>query len=177
MTDRVVHIPTFETERLILRGPEMADGEAFAQFMTTDRSNFVGGPWSDYRQSTRAFGHMSGLWVLRGYSAHVWTLKDGTIIGHGGPWYPATWPEPEFGWILYSADHEGKGYVTEAMMRLRDWAWDNLGLKNCVAYIDPDNYSSRAVAKRLGGTVDPEAMNPFDDDPVVVWRFYSEGRA
>ena len=174
---KTLTIPTFETERLILRAPEMAEGGAFSAFMTTDRSAFVGGPCNDYRQSSRAFGHMVGLWVLRGFSAHVWTLKDGTVIDHGGPWYPATWPEPEFGWILYSAEFEGKGYVTEAMTRLVDWAWSDLDLATCVAFVDPENHASARVAKRLGGALDAETPNPFDDESIDVWRFYPAGVA
>jgi RimJ/RimL family protein N-acetyltransferase len=154
----------------------MDDGDRFAAFVDTPRSRFIGGPL-DYRTATRAFGHMVGLWVLRGFSSHVWTLKDGTVIGHGGPWYPATWPEPEFGWILYDGAHEGKGYVTEAMTRLRDWAWTSLGFKTCIAFIDPDNHASAAVARRLGGKLDASATNPFDDEPIDVWRFFPEARA
>jgi len=170
----IVTIPTFETERLILRAPEMVDGDYFAEAMKQERMRFISGPSDDYRTRTRAFGHMTGLWVLRGYSALVWTLKDGTVIGHGGPWYPATWPEPEFGWVLYNADYEGNGYVTEAMTRLMTWAWDDLGFTTCVAFVDPDNRSSRSVAKSLGGALDPDAPNPFDDDPIDVWRFFPE---
>jgi len=169
-------IPVLETERLILRAPEMADGDAFAACMTEKRSHFIGGP-ANYRDATRAFGNMVGLWILRGFSAHVWTLKDGTVIGHGGPWYPATWPEPEFGWILYSAEFEGKGYVTEAMTRLMTWTWGDLGLATCVAFVDPDNHASARVAKRLGGALDADTPNPFDDEPIDVWRFYPEARA
>ena len=171
-------IPTFETERLVLRAPEMADGDRLADFLASARAHFVtAGQPPDYRAATRAFGHMAGLWVLRGYGPHIWTLKDGAVIGHGGPWYPATWPEPEFGWVLYSAEYEGNGYVTEAMTRLMTWAWGDLAFKTCVAYVDPANHASQSVAKRLGGALDMDAPNPFDDDPIDVWRFYPEGRA
>lgn len=171
-----VNIPEFETERLILRVPRMQDGDLFAAFLKSERAGFVGGPIDDYRAATRAFGHMVGLWIMRGFSAHVWTLKDGTVIGHGGPWYPATWPEPEFGWVLYDKAFEGKGYVTEAMVRLKHWAWNDLGFKTCVAFIDPGNDASEAVAKRLGGALDMDTANPFDADPLNVWRFFPEDR-
>jgi len=165
-----VTIPTLQTERLTLRAPEMADGDIFAAFLKTDRSRYVGGPGDDYRTSTRAFGHMVGLWVMRGYSSLVWTLKDGTVIGHGGPWYPATWPEPEFGWVLYNEAYEGKGYATEAMTALRDWTWKHVGLKTCVAYIEPENTASAALAKSLGGKLDPSATHPFEGETVDIWR-------
>ncbi|NNL19451.1 MAG: GNAT family N-acetyltransferase [Boseongicola sp.] len=152
----------------------MTHGDLFADFLKTDRSKFIGGPYNDYRASTRAWGHMVGLWVMRGYSSHVWTLKDDTVIGHGGPWYPATWPEPEFGWTLYDAAHEGKGYAIEAMTTLRDWAWSYIGLTSCVAYIDPDNHASANLAKRLGGALDTDTTErPGGNENADVWRFHS----
>jgi RimJ/RimL family protein N-acetyltransferase len=167
-------IPTFETERLILREPRMTDVDAFADFLNSDRARFVGGPGRTYFDSARAFGHMSGMWVLRGYGPHVFCLRDGTPIGHGGPWYPKVWPEPEFGWCLWSGDHEGKGYVTEAMTVLRDWAFADLGLTTVVAYMDTENYASHRVAQRLGGYHDLDAVPP-DPDPIVIYRFNAPG--
>ena len=177
MTPRLSDIPVLETERLTLSAPSEEGAERFVDFLKTDRSRFIGGPDDSYREVTRAYSHMAGLWVLRGYSAFSWALKDGTVIGHGGPWYPLYWPEPEFGWIIYDGKYEGQGYATEAMTVLRDWAWDTLGLTTCVAFIDPGNDASAAVANRLGGARDPETPNPFDDGEIDVWRFYPEGRA
>jgi RimJ/RimL family protein N-acetyltransferase len=119
---------------------------------------------------------MAGLWILRGYGPHVFCRKDGTPIGHGGPWFPAHWPEPEFGWCLWSGEHEGKGYVTEAMRRLMGWTFSALGLTTAVAYVDPGNAASARVARALGGVEDPGATPP-DADPVVIFRFRPEGGA
>jgi RimJ/RimL family protein N-acetyltransferase len=113
---------------------------------------------------------MAGQWVLRGYGPLVFTLRDGTPIGSGGPWFPRTWPEPEFGWTLWSGEHEGHGYVTEAMTSLRDWTFAHTELKTLVSYIDPDNHASQRVAQRLGGRHDPDAVAP-DDDPIVIYRY------
>lgn len=166
-----VRIPVFETERLTLREPRMSDVDAFTAFLQSDRAAFVGG--GAHRTSidcARAFGNMAGQWVLRGYGPLVFTLRDGTPIGSGGPWFPRTWPEPEFGWTLWSGDHEGHGYVTEAMTCLRDWTFANTDLKTLVSYIDPDNHASQRVAQRLGGYHDPDAPPP-DSDPIVIYRF------
>lgn len=169
-----VTIPTFETERLILREPRMTDVDAFAGFLDSDRAKFVGGPGRSYFDSARSFGHLSGMWVLRGYGPHIFCLKDGTPIGHGGPWYPKLWPEPEFGWCIWKDEHEGKGYVTEAMTRLRHWAFADLGLSTVVAYMDPENFASHRVAQRLGGYHDLDAVPP-DQDPIVIYRFNAPG--
>jgi RimJ/RimL family protein N-acetyltransferase len=165
-------IPTLNTERLTLREPRMTDVDAFTTFIQSDRARFVGGGAHRTPQdSARSFGHMAGLWVLRGYGPFIFTLKDGTPIGSGGPWFPKTWPEPEFGWTLWDKTHEGHGYVTEAMTALRDWTFTHTKLTTLVSYIEPDNHASLRLAARLGGVIDPKATPP-DDDPVVIYRFH-----
>ena len=167
-----LHIPTLQTTRLTLRAPHMSDVDPFTTFLQSDRAQYVGG--GTHRtpyDCIRAFGHMAGLWVLRGYGSFILTLKDGTPIGSAGPWFPKTWPEPEFAWSLWAANHEGQGYATEAMTTLRDWTFATTGLTTLVAYIDPENLASRRVAQRLGGVIDPNATPP-DDDPVVIYRFH-----
>jgi hypothetical protein len=63
----------------------------------------------------RAYGHVVGHWVLRGFGSFVYCLK-GTdrAIGHCGPWFPAGWPEREIGWTVWDAAAEGKGFAFEA---------------------------------------------------------------
>ena len=168
----LLQIPTLHTDRLTLRAPRMADVDPFTSFLQSDRAHFVGG--GTHRTAydcTRAFGHIAGLWVLRGFGSFILTLKDGTPIGAAGPWFPKTWPEPEFAWSLWQARHEGQGYVTEAMTTLRDWTFATTGLSTLVSYIDPENRASQKVAQRLGGVIDPNATPP-DDDPAVIYRFH-----
>ncbi|NKB26799.1 MAG: GNAT family N-acetyltransferase [Rhodobacteraceae bacterium] len=167
---RALSIPTFETERLCLCEPRATDFEAFVDFFATERSRFVGGPSTDRWAVAKAYGHMAGLWLLRGYGSHIWCLKDGTVIGHGGLWYPQTWPEPEFGWCLWDGVHEGKGYVSEAMAAIWGYAFETLNLAAVVAYIDPQNAASISVAQRLGGILDPDAATP-GGDPDLTYRF------
>lgn len=165
--------PTLTTERLTLRVPTLDDLPHFADFLGNERSTFLGGPIHDAKTISRAFGHFTGLWILRGYSAFVATLRDGTPIGTVGPWFPTTWPEPEFGWTLWDARQEGQGYIAEAMQTIMPWSWNTLCLKTAVAYIAPGNAASINVAQRLGGLVDPNAPLP-DEEPTVVYRFLPE---
>ena len=59
------------------------------------------------------------------------------------------WPELELGYWLVPEVY-GKGYPTEAGLKARDFAFDQLGAKTLVSYIDPTNEPSKKVAERLG---------------------------
>lgn len=156
-------LPSLETDRLRLRVPTIADETAFAAFLGTERARFVGGPISDRRTISRAWGTVAGLWLLRGYSFFVAERKDtGRAIGHIGPWYPSDWPEPEFGWSLWRDADEGRGYVTEAMRRIMPWAFEVSGRDSFISAIDPGNAGSIRVAEALGAERDDAAAQELN---------------
>ena len=74
--------------------------------------------------------------------------------------------------MLYDG-FEGQGYATEAATAMRDWAFETLGIKTLVSYVDPDNAASAAVAMRLGANRDDKAVRPAP--AVVVYRHSAEG--
>lgn len=47
-------------------------------------------------------------------------------------------------------EHQGKGYATDAVRTMLDWAFGPLGLHRVTAAIGPDNAASHALVKRLG---------------------------
>lgn len=149
-----VTIPTLETERLILRAPRIEDFEAYAGFKTSDRAVFTGGQ-IDRTQAMSNFWGIAGQWVLRGYGLFMAELKTGGgAIGGVGIFHPLKYEEPEFGWTLYDAAHEGKGYVTEAMRKVIPWAWGVMGVTTAQSHIDEGNAASERVATALGATLD-----------------------
>ncbi|MEM1233294.1 MAG: GNAT family N-acetyltransferase [Pseudomonadota bacterium] len=169
-----------ETERLVLRQPSTEDFEGFAAMYEEDRSRYIGGPLPR-RASGRTFGDMAGQWFLRGYGSFVLTRKkDGVVIGSCGLWHPVHWPECEFGWTLWSAAHEGHGYIAEAMASILPWAWERVPYDTLVSYIDAPNKASAAVAKRLGAELDHKTSQEINspggfyahltDVDVQVWR-------
>ena len=162
--------PTLQTARLTLRAPCAADWPSWRDFMASDRARFVGGPIDEAR-AWRAFGHVIGMWVLRGYGSFVFheTGSD-RPLGMCGPWRPADWPEAELGWTLWSAEAEGKGHAFEAATAARAYALGDLGWPTAVSYIDPDNARSIALALRLGAVIDPDAATPPSDRPALVFR-------
>jgi RimJ/RimL family protein N-acetyltransferase len=86
-----------------------------------------------------------------------------------GPWYPASWPEKEIGWSLWSAEAEGKGIAFEAAQAARGFAYDVLEWDTAVSYIASDNARSIALAERLGARRDDAAAHP-GNTPCHVYR-------
>lgn len=168
-----VTIPTLHTERLTIREPRVEDFDAFSAFIQSDRTVHIGGPYVGLKDANRMWGNLAGQWVQRGYGSFTVTLKDGNPVGSMGPWHPIIWPEPEFGWTLWSADYEGHGYVTEAMKTIIPWAWDVMDAHSIVSYINAPNTASAGVAKRLGATFDQAASDVLNDP---THPLYSDGQ-
>ena len=86
-------IPTLETERLILRAPQIADYPAFAALMRSDRSKYMGGPYHDEGHIWGMFCHAAGSWVYFGQGA-LTVEHEGVAIGsvqlNNGPLFPET---------------------------------------------------------------------------------------
>ena len=160
-----VTIPTLETDRLILRAPRIGDFEGFAAFFASDRARYISEGLTARQDIWRLFGNMAGMWVLRGFGMFVFERKsDSQVIGHGGPWFPITHPEPELGWCLWQSADEGRGFAAEAIIRARRFAYDDLGWTTAVSYIHPENTRSIALAQRLGAVRDDAAARPGHAD-------------
>lgn len=170
MTGTTVHIPTLTTERLTLRAHRLADMEAYARTLASDRARFMtedrtrGYAWTSFVNDVAS-------WSLHGFGIWAVDLHDGTHIGQAGVNRPENFPEPELGWMLHDG-HEGFGYATEAASAARDWFWDRAAADTLVSYITPGNAASAAVATRLGARHDPDAPLPEGEtaDETVVYR-------
>lgn len=161
-------VPIIETPRLRLRAPEAEDWEPFAAFAGSERTTFIGGP-IDREKAWRAFGHVIGHWVLRGFGSFVITRRGaGPPLGLAGPWYPEGWPEREIGWTLWTPEAEGRGYAFEAAEATLAHAFRSLGWGTAVSYIARGNARSIALAERLGAVLDPDAAHKDAGD--LVYR-------
>ncbi len=160
-------IPRLETDRLILRAPNMLDWPDYLSLMRSDRARFMGGPFS-LHGAWGLFCHDLVQWSLFGHGALMIDEKSSRkCVGQVGINSGPLFPEHELGWCLYDG-FEGKGYAFEAAEAMKEWAFGTLGLETLVSYIDPPNGPSRRLAERLGAELDPDA--PRNDPNDLVYR-------
>lgn len=152
--------PTLETDRLIIRGPQTTDFDALADFYADgDYCSGFGGPM-ERDDAWRWFAMNIGHWQIHGYG--YFTIEDkasGKPAGLSGIWNPEGWPEPELGYVVYK-DFNRKGIAYEASVRMRQWAYDDLGMTTLSSHIVPDNTASVALATRLGAVYESTYTNP-----------------
>lgn len=150
MTQTGDHIPVLETERLRLRAPAMQDLPAYATFAASERSQFVGGPFTaDEAQSKlRA---MIDQWSTNGYGRFV-LEHDGQPIGHAGLLAAADQPGPELTWTIWNKAFTAQGLMTEALIQVIRHAV-TLGFAEVISRVAPENLASRKMAERIGGTL------------------------
>jgi RimJ/RimL family protein N-acetyltransferase len=164
----MVDVPTLETTRLRLCPWRAEHAEPFAAMCAdAELMRFVGGvmdPIAAWRRMAAYAGH----WSLRGYGP--WALEEkatGALAGYSGIFDPAGWPEREINWGL-TRPFLGRGLITEAAIRVRDYAYDVLGFSTIASCIDLENKASIAVARRLGAKLNREIT--FFGRPGGVFR-------
>ncbi len=154
--------PGIETERLILRQWRASDvapntamlGDPLSgRFITAD-----GKPITDLYGGWRNSAIMAGHWALHGIGMFVVEEKSsGKFAGRVGPFFPPSWPGYEVGWGI-AEEFRGKGYALEAARAAIDWSFATFELEKILHCIDRENEPSRAVARRLGATIEGETV-------------------
>jgi len=165
---------TLQTDRLTLRRPVPGDWSVYHDFMMSDRASFFGSS-GDLAATWKTFAAELGHWQM--YDCGMWAVTvtgDDAIIGLVGPWTPPHWPENEIGWMMLSAEVEGKGFATEAARASLTHAFEVLGWDTAVSYVWPDNIRSIRLAEKLGAIHDPAAKGPAPD--TLVFR-HAKGAA
>jgi len=145
-------LPTFTTDRLILRERTMIDLES-CLLMDRDPEvvQYIDGPWND-TEKHRNF--VIGR-ILHRYPDGLgyWTIVDKKNRQFLG-WIllipvDFTGPKIEIGWRLVR-NSWGKGYATEAAETILLHAINTVGIRKIFADIHPENIGSMKVAKKLG---------------------------
>ncbi len=165
-----MNAPTLHTERLTLRPHVMADFEPLCALLESERSRFMGGPFSR-REAWTMFAADVGSWALQGCGGWGVETKDGTLVGQIAATKPAHFPEFEIGW-MFLPEAEGKGYAFESARAALHWVRHDLRPPSLVSYIHIDNARSIALARRLGAEQDPNAPMADGDtvDDTVIYR-------
>ncbi len=163
-------LPTYRTERLTLRAPEMSDFPVWRALMVPDEDGFLGGPHSE-EEAWDAFCVYVAGWLLHGHG--LWTVElhaTGDVAGFvhlGLEWDDL---EPELGWMILP-EFRSMGIATEASEVARSHGIGLLGDGGFVSYVARDNGPSNRLAARLGATRDHDTETALGgDEPLNVWR-------
>ncbi len=156
---------SLETERLTIRPIEYAEAEDVAALITADISRWTSQiPWP-YTVDD-AIGWLTGndAWARLGI------YLQGKLIG------TITCPvsdDQEIGFLI-SEEHRNKGYVTEAVGAVIEFAFDAFGLNFISSSAHPENERSLRVHEKLGFKKYKDAVhywpNKKKDMPVILLR-------
>ncbi|PAX51033.1 GNAT family N-acetyltransferase [Brunnivagina elsteri] len=147
-----MQIPKIITKRLILRGFEEKDLDAYAEMGgDSEVMRYIGtGQILSRSESWRNMAMILGHWQLRGYG--MWAVEErqsGEMIGRVGCWQPEGWIGLEIGWTIRRAFWR-QGFATEAGKIAIAYAFNELQETHVISLIHPENIASRRVAKKLG---------------------------
>jgi RimJ/RimL family protein N-acetyltransferase len=146
-TSREACIPVLETERLTLRAPCLEDAKAIAALANDRRiaENTRRIPHPYTRADAEAFINWS---CKPGGEMALMIMRDGTLIGGCGLGL-LDGPAPEIGYWL-GVPHWGKGYATEAVRALIDYAFTELNHTALQAGARVTNPASRRILEKCG---------------------------
>ncbi len=140
-------IPVLETKRLALRAPRLEDAKMVAMLANDRRiaENTARIP-HPYKRSD-AEGFIAGANKAGGEAVFLITLRDETIIGACGIVMQER--TPELGYWL-GVNYWGKGYATEALHAVIDYAFTDLAHEALQAGARVTNPASRRVLEKCG---------------------------
>ena len=167
--------PLIITDRIILRSARASDfPDCLALWSQPEIYQFIGGTPPSERDVWERLLRYSGMWVLCGYG--FWILEDRVThayLGEAGigafrrNFAKPVPTGPEAGWCI-SSQAQGKGLATEAMTAILAWADRSLPDEETFCIIDPENFASIRVAKKLGFA--PAGQLQLGDDQPLHFR-------
>jgi RimJ/RimL family protein N-acetyltransferase len=149
--------PTIETPRLLLRSHRLDDfSDCVAMWSDEAITRYtIGSPSPPQRTWTRLLAYL-GHWSLLGFG--YWAVEEKATQRYVGELGFADFKRdlkpsidglPELGWALARHAH-GKGFATEALRAVVDWADAELTSARTVCIVSPDNAASLRVADKIG---------------------------
>ena len=161
--------PVLTSERLRLRGWEERDFAPYLDLVSDpERMRYVGAGVMTATQAQITYRDMREQWMTRDIGIFVISERNsGRPLGFTGLFESPMLDEPELCWSLFPGC-EGMGYASEAAALARDWAFRQKGIGPLMSLVHPENRPSRAVAERLGATVEREST--WLGKPRLVYR-------
>ena len=165
--------PVLETDRLRLRGHRADDfGDSAAMWADPEVVRYITGEPSTESASWDRLLRYVGHWPVVGYGYWVVEAKDdGRFVGEVGfadykrDIKPSLEGMPEAGWVLKTTEH-GKGYASEAVRRIVDWADTFLDSDRTACIFDPANAASIWAAAKVG--YEKHAMADSNGKPTLM---------
>lgn len=167
-----MNVPTLETERLILRAHTGEDyPHACAMWSDPLVTRFVGGRASTPQQTWSRLLAYLGHWQVQGYG--YWAVEEkssGSFIGEAGfadfkrDIVETMRNAPEIGFAFVSSAH-GKGYATEAVRAILQWADAHLQSPRTVCMVSEENAASLHIVQSAGYR--PFSRTAYNESPVV----------
>jgi len=140
-------IPVLETKRLALRAPRLEDAKTVAALANDRRIAENTARIPHPYKIADADGFIRGANKSDGEAVFLITLRDKTVIGACG--VTAQEQTPELGYWL-GVEHWGKGYATEALHAVIDYAFTDLEHIALQAGARVTNPASRRVLEKCG---------------------------
>jgi RimJ/RimL family protein N-acetyltransferase len=168
-------LTSIETERLLLRVPELADAEALMGIIwdpeVVERKQVtLIEPPGGLDLAIKNTGDMIRQWEIRGYGQ--WSVIErstSAVIGCVGFYHPQRpWPGVDLGWLLHRS-RWGLGFATEAASAALAWAWERTTIDRIVSLIGPDDARSIRVATKIGEHFDRADVDPVNGEPIHVY--------
>ena len=172
-----------ETERLVLREPEMGDLDGYAEIWRDEEVvRFLGGRTLSRDEVPEGIERMLKQWDRHGVGLFsVVRKEDERLVGRVGYllWDSERWVnamheeledplELEIGWVVARA-FWGQGYATEAAAACRDHAFGSLGRDRVISLIAPENVASIRVAEKIGELYERDVDIGASVGPVGVY--------
>jgi RimJ/RimL family protein N-acetyltransferase len=145
--------PVLETERLTLRELTAADTDVLFDIHADSETMryWSGPPMSDRSEVSELLGRATSAYAeQRSINWGVVLREPGTLVGAANLHAIVRQSRrAEIGYVLHR-DHWGNGYNPEALTRILEYGFEELGLHRVEAELDPRNEASARAVERLG---------------------------